>query len=85
MATERVYDSAFENRLQMFNELTILYLVYLLMCMTDYVGDPEDRGNVGLLYICINTINLLIHISFLLWGSGKASKNKIKSWWAKRS
>ena len=67
-------ESKRSNRIEVFNECTILGLIYLLSCFTDLIPDASVRSNLGLLYLSISFFNIAVHMAILLWESGRALK-----------
>lgn len=61
------YRDMFMNQIELFNEFTILMLVYFLWGFTDNVSDPELKWNFGMLYSVIIFFSLLINIGSLTY------------------
>ena len=45
------YPTPIENRLEIYNNYSVLWLSYCLFCYTDYVPDPQARYTIGFLMI----------------------------------
>ena len=54
---------------QTLDECTYLVLVYLLMCFTNFIPDPEVRNQVGIAYISVMMLNMGVHLLFLISSS----------------
>ena len=52
--------------IQTIDECTYLLLVYLIMCFTNFVPDPEYRINIGVAYISVIGTNIGIHLYILI-------------------
>ena len=65
----RPLESPFANRMEIMNECTVLLLLYCLVCFSDFVPSEETRYLIGYVYMAVNLINILIHLSLLLLGS----------------
>ena len=63
--------TSFANKMEVFNECTIIVLHYGLMCFTDFVPEPDTRYQLGWHYIIVFLSNLLVHLSVLFSTSGK--------------
>ena len=59
-------ETSFANNIEIFNEITVLVLSYLIMGFTDSVVDPVTRSYYGLMFIFVCMLNVLVHITFLL-------------------
>mmetsp|Transcript_169 Transcript_169/g.310 ORF Transcript_169/g.310 Transcript_169/m.310 type:complete len:94 (-) Transcript_169:185-466(-) len=58
--------SRFANWVETTNELTTLLILYMLMLFTDFVGEPEERGDLGIAYISIIIAFAIAHGIILL-------------------
>lgn len=60
------WDRPLENRfaagLQTFNECTTLMILYVVMCFSNFVGDPEMRSELGLVFVGVVSFNVFCHI-----------------------
>lgn len=57
--------SKVEQRLEMFDNVTILSLTYTLLCFTEFVKDPSARYEIGYAMILIVMQNVTVHITLL--------------------
>ena len=57
------------NRIEAFNEATILLLTYFLFCFTDLVPEAVTRYELGFVYIATNFVHLVVHIVIMLRSS----------------
>ena len=60
------FDSAFSTKMEMFNEVTNIILVYHMMTFTDWVADPETRYAMGFSACLCVCMNMTIHFYFLM-------------------
>ena len=65
-------------RTETFNELTTLLLIYLLMCFSDFVSDPELRNKLGYIYIGVIFTNIATHLLILIYTNLIAAKLSIR-------
>jgi len=60
------WDRPLENRfaagLQTFNECTTLVILYIVMCFSNFVGDPIMRSELGLVFVGVVSFNVFCHI-----------------------
>ena len=61
----RPLDSNFANNLEIFNEWITLMTLYMLMCFSDFVGEPEARSTCGYWFIGTVCLYALVHFYFL--------------------
>ena len=52
------FDNWFENHLQTFNQIITVCILYLMMCFTDFVSEPEMRYNLG--YAQMGLLGILV-------------------------
>lgn len=64
-------ETPFATKMEVFNESTIILLTYGLMMFTDFVPDPETRFFLGWCYISISLGNIFVHLTLLVFDSGK--------------
>ena len=60
------FESVLETRIEIMNEYTSLILLYSMLGFTDLLSDPEDRSNVGNIYLAVTLLNLVLHITVLI-------------------
>ena len=61
----RPLESNFATNMETFNEVITLLVIYLLMCFSDFVGDPTMRNECGKAFIAIVIFYALVHITLL--------------------
>ena len=62
----RPLDTRFANNMEMFNEIITLCALYLMLCFSDFVGDPETRSFCGIALISVICLYAANHILFLV-------------------
>ena len=62
----RPLDTRFANNMEMFNEIITLCALYLMLCFSDFVGDPETRSFCGIAFISVICLYAANHILFLV-------------------
>jgi hypothetical protein len=55
----------YEHRLEIFDNLTIIGLNYILLCFTEFVHDPVARYKMGYAMVFIVILNVAIHVGLL--------------------
>ena len=48
------------------HEVITLIALYLMMCLSDFVPEPEARSQAGLAFICTLCLYAAVHIYFLI-------------------
>ena len=66
-----------DSKLEVFNEVTGLFLLYHLMCFTDMVPEPEDRYNIGYSFIAIAFINVAVHLILIIKTNYRVIRQKL--------
>ena len=66
------------------DECTYFLLIYVLMCFTDFVPDPEQRSKLGIAYISIMLGNIGFHLIIVLGQTLKDLCLKLKRCFARR-
>ena len=61
------YDSILINRLETFNEVSILMLGYHLPCVSKFVTDPFILEKIGWSIICLLILNISANLSVIIW------------------
>ena len=59
----------FYTKVEVMNETTTIFLLYSMLCFTDWITSPEDRFNYGWFYIVVTSANSAFHLYFLCKGS----------------
>ena len=79
----RPFENELIQRLEIFNELCSICLIYALMCFTgaNQISRGEIRGETlyDFLFFAIIAINLLVHLSLLMKASFISLKAKLKA------
>ena len=52
--------------MELLNEITTLCTLYMVMCFSDYVGEPTTRNNCGFGFIGVLGIFIATHVFFLI-------------------
>ena len=65
-------ESNFANNMELFNELITFCVLYMVMCFSDYVGEPATRNLCGRAFIGITAFFLATHLIFLFGGMCKS-------------
>ncbi len=66
--------------METFNEVMILFIMYTMMCFTDFVPEIETQYKVGYISCGLVVSHLLINISIMLKTSIKQIVMRIKRW-----
>ena len=61
----RPLESDFATNMETFNEICTLLVLYLLMCLSDFVPDPTVRSECGKVYIALIIFYVLVHFYIL--------------------
>jgi len=56
------YNESFMNMMEVFNEFTILFLIYLTWCFSDLLDSVEVKWTVGFLYSGIIFFSLAANV-----------------------
>jgi hypothetical protein len=62
LTSHRPYINEMVNDIEIFNELTILSMSYMILLFTDFLDDPELKLTLGFIYCGIIMTNMLINI-----------------------
>ena len=65
-------------RLEIFNEITTVLLLYSVTCFTEFVPDVHTQVLVGYVFLCLMIGNMLVHLFFLLRSSVRDCMRKYK-------
>ena len=78
--------SSFANNMELFNEIITLCTLYLMMCFSDFVVDPETRSLCGFSFIAVICLYAATHIFFLLTSVYRQMRHLIRSkYYARRN
>lgn len=58
-------ESRFANNIETFNEVISTFVLYLLMCFSDFLDDPMMRNELGKVFIGIVLVYVAVHFYFL--------------------
>ena len=61
----RPYKSQFSNRIETFNEVMALLILYSIICFTDFVPEVEMKGHIGTALICAVCFYASVHLLFM--------------------
>ena len=59
-------DSLKANLLEIFNDVTLLFLIYLLWSFTDMIVEPESRHELGFFFIGVALFNISVQLVLML-------------------
>ena len=71
-------ESTRANLFEVFNDVTLLLLTYLLWCFTDWIVEPETRHELGFIFIAISLGNVALHLFTMVLESLRGIKEKCK-------
>ena len=80
----RTFESRAALWKQTLDEVTYLLLIYIIMCFTDFVPDPEQRRLLGIVYLSIMFINIGLHLITLIRSTISSIVLSFKRWFARR-
>ena len=80
----RVFETKEDLWKQTLDECTYLLLLYVLMCFSDSVPDPELRSHLGIVYISIIIANIGVHLIILIRSTISSLCLSLKRCWARR-
>mmetsp|Transcript_23798 Transcript_23798/g.31859 ORF Transcript_23798/g.31859 Transcript_23798/m.31859 type:complete len:101 (+) Transcript_23798:1200-1502(+) len=63
---------------EIFNEHTTLLILYLLMCFSDFMSDPELRRELGFVFIGTICVFAAVHLGFIIYDMVKTATGCIK-------
>lgn len=75
------YATPFANRMEVFNECTIIMLSYWLLCFTDLVPDPWTQYIIGWPYVAVFLVNITVHTTLLTYSSGIQIRLRCRRRW----
>ena len=59
-------ESSFANRMEIFNECTCIFLMYHIMCFSDFVPQASTRSAIGVSFIVFIFLNVATHLCFMV-------------------
>ena len=66
------------TKIEIFNEVCGLISIYMLICFTDLIAEPETRHFLGYFYIFVSLFNITVHLVIITFGVIRKLKDKIK-------
>ena len=75
--TYRPFEESTRNRMEAYNELTVLIAAYPLLVFTAWVSSKDCQFNVAWLLVAIICINIIVNIVVLICAICKKAKLKI--------
>jgi len=70
-----------KNELELFNEVTVMFALYHLICFSDFVPDPSMRFSIGYSICTIMSIQLVVNMFLVLRNQFRESKFNFIVWW----
>ena len=78
------FEDNFYNYIEVMNEITAMLLLYVMFSFTDWIPDAGDRYGYAWFFIGITSLNLLVHIFFLMKENIKLVQLKYRKFMNKR-
>ena len=78
-------DSLKANLLEIFNDATLLFLIYLLWSFTDMIKEPESRHELGFFFIGVSLGNIGVQLVLMLIQSIVDVRLKCKNYISKKN
>ena len=63
---KKPFESQFDNNMETFSEVITIFVLYMMICFTDFILDPMMRFYCGKFFISVICSYALVHIIFLL-------------------
>ena len=60
------FEDPFFTKIEVMNEVTAIFLLYTMLCFTDWIPSAERRYIYGWFFIGFASLNMIVHI-FLLF------------------
>ncbi len=67
----QVFDSKFKTKIEYFNEIIIIFVLYSVFGFSPWIKDVVTRFKIGYFAIGIVSLHLIVNISIILGGSFK--------------
>ena len=77
--TVKPFDSIPVNRLETFNEVSILLLAYHLPCVSNFLTNPLILDQIGWSIITLLCFNITANIALILYQAVRLGKLKVKA------
>ena len=61
-----VYESTYDRKVELFNEITVLFIFNVMLMFSNYIEDGATRYKVGYAYCVVSIGNILVHVVLLL-------------------
>jgi hypothetical protein len=75
MVYGKPYDDKLENQISLFNEVMVSAYLYVLMMLTDFLGDNLNRVEQGTALVAIILANVAVNFIKFFYGIFKGVKN----------
>ena len=62
------FEENFYTGIEVFNEITVIFLLYFMLTFSDWVPSSEQRYDLAWLFIAIVTLYISVHLFFLAKG-----------------
>ena len=62
-------------------ECTTLFVLYMLLCFSDFVPDAKTRSMLGLVFVGIVSTNVSVHMINVLIQLCCSTRHKARTWW----
>lgn len=66
------------NNVEIYNEITIIIVLYLTTLFTDYIDSARTQYNIGWCMIAVTVLNILVNMIILIVNGIKAMKMRFK-------
>ena len=60
------FETLFRERLEMFNEVCLMFVVYPIICFSPMVTNYHRKHEMGFICIGIISLNLIVNLFFML-------------------
>ena len=74
----KIYKSHSKTRLEYFNEIILLGVLYTVFCFSPWINDPQIKFRIGYFAILVVVIHLVVNITLILINSFQVVKKKCK-------
>ena len=78
------FPSILVNRLEMYNNWTVILLSYCLLCFTPWVSDAGRRYQIGYGMIILTGQNILVNLAIMSYDPVRMLKLRFKKSWKLR-
>jgi hypothetical protein len=63
------FETRFQQRLEMVNEICLMFVIYPIICFSPFVPSPERKQEMGYIICTFIVFNLAINLYFMLSGT----------------